>query len=121
MAMPRSMALDIARGMHEQGKCEFGPNVEFILLIGVELVVNSVPREVRKQLSAAVKAGKLGHLKKEPHKPEAYFHPNSRQEAIHQRNKNYDLVMSASRGAMAINHGDGEGPRVQFTDLDPNR
>ena len=102
MATSRSVALEIAQGLHEKGECEFGPNVEMIRIAGVELVVNSIPREVRAQLNAAVKAGKLGHLKKERHKPEAYFHPNSRQEAIHQRNKNYDLVMSASRGVLSI-------------------
>ena len=105
--MSRSTALEIAQGMHEKGECEFGPNVEIVLLVGVELVTASMPREVRKQMSAAVKAGKLGHLKKEGHKPEAYFHPNSRQEAIHQRNKHEDAVRRISHGALAINHGDG--------------
>lgn len=107
MAISRSTALEIARGLHEQGKCEFGPNVEMVLLVGVELITASMPREVRKQMNAAVKAGKLCHLKKEGHKPEAYFHPNSRQEAIHQRNKHEDAVRRISHGALAINHGDG--------------
>lgn len=62
-------------------------NVQIVRLMGVRIIRGKVPRDIRKALNAAVKEGKLGHLKKEGLKPEVYFHPNSRQNAIAERNK----------------------------------
>ncbi|WP_250439368.1 hypothetical protein [Delftia tsuruhatensis] len=39
------------------------------------LLVSRLPGDVRRALNAAVKRGDLGHMKKDGHKPEAYFHP----------------------------------------------
>jgi len=63
-------------GQVENG--EFTPmeaNVEIVLRQRVMLVTQSIPRDVRKVLNAAVKEGRLGHIKKSGYKPEAYFHP----------------------------------------------
>jgi hypothetical protein len=54
----------------------FGPNVQNILVQGTRVIRGRIPAEVRKELSAAVKAGALGHLKREGLKPEIFFHPD---------------------------------------------
>lgn len=55
---------------------DFGPNVEQILAQGMRVIRGKVPAQVRKELAAAVKAGVLGHLRKDGSKPEVYFHPD---------------------------------------------
>lgn len=50
-------------------------NVEKVRLQRVLLVIGRLTADLRKTLNAAVKAGELGHMKKDGHKPEAYFHP----------------------------------------------
>lgn len=61
---------------------EFGPNVSRILAQGSLVVRGRIPAQVRKQLSAAVKAGALGRLPKDGLKPEIYFHPDHKHGAI---------------------------------------
>ena len=55
---------------------EFGPNVEQILAQATRVVRVKIPASVRAELRAAVKAGVLGHLKKDGLKPEIFFHPD---------------------------------------------
>lgn len=67
-------------------------NVEMVRVKRVDLVTSRLPADVRRAYNAAVKAGKLGHMKKDGHKPEAYFHPTfdylARQErAQHERQR----------------------------------
>lgn len=62
-------------------------NVEMVLIKRTKLVTNAVPRAVRKALMVAVKAGTLGHIKKEGHKPEAFFHPAFKYLAVAARNE----------------------------------
>ena len=50
-------------------------NVELIRIQRFRLITNSLPKNVRKALNEAVKNGELGHMKKEGHKPECYYHP----------------------------------------------
>lgn len=50
-------------------------NVELVRIQRFRLVTNSLPQDVRRALNQAVKAGTLGHMKKDGHKPECYFHP----------------------------------------------
>lgn len=50
-------------------------NVQMILCQRVRLIFGKIPMAVRRSLNAAVKAGEVGHMKKEGHKPEAYYHP----------------------------------------------
>lgn len=51
-------------------------NVEMIRIERFRLITGRVPRDIRALLNAAVKDGRLGHLPKDGHKPEAYFHPS---------------------------------------------
>lgn len=50
-------------------------NVQMVRNERVRVVVNSLPTNLRKALNSAVRAGELGHIKKDGHKPECYFHP----------------------------------------------
>ena len=61
-------------------------NVEMVLRMRFRLV-GKMPAQVRKSLSAAVKAKTLGHMKKDGMKPEAYFHPNFAYLATAERNR----------------------------------
>ena len=61
---------------------DFGPNVANILAHGSRTIIGKVPAQVRNDLRAAVKAGVLGHLKKDGLKPEVFFHPVHRASAI---------------------------------------
>lgn len=51
-------------------------NVLKVRMERVSLVTSRIPAQVRRALNEAVKRGELGHIKKDGHKPEAYFHPN---------------------------------------------
>lgn len=62
-------------------------NVEMVKLQRYRMVINSLPAAVRKALNAAVKRGELGHMKKEGHKPECYFHPTFQYLAVAERNR----------------------------------
>lgn len=50
-------------------------NVEMVRAERVRVINSIVPADIRKTLNAAVKAGSLGHMRKEGLKPEVYFHP----------------------------------------------
>lgn len=50
-------------------------NVQMVRDQRYRMVINSLPTAVRKALNAAVRSGELGHMKKDGHKPECYFHP----------------------------------------------
>jgi hypothetical protein len=64
------------------GPSDFGPNVEQILAKATRVVRGSIRRRVRAELMTAVKAGVLGRLKKDGLKPEIFFHPDHKNEAI---------------------------------------
>ncbi len=49
---------------------------------GIRVIVGKIPSDVRKALNEAVKAGKLGHLKKKGLRPEIYHHINARARAL---------------------------------------
>jgi hypothetical protein len=66
---------------------DFGPNVANILVGGSRVIHGRIPAEVRKQLRDAVKAGVLGHLKKDGLKPEIFFHPSHKNGAIERQNR----------------------------------
>ena len=62
-------------------------NVMKVRCARVEVVANSLPREVRTAYNAAVKAGELGHMKKDGRKPEVYYHPTFEHLANAERNR----------------------------------
>lgn len=61
---------------------EYGPNVEQILVRAHRVIRGRIPAQVRKELMVAVKAGVLGHLKRDGLKPEIFFHPDHKNGAI---------------------------------------
>ncbi|MCW8021887.1 hypothetical protein [Pseudomonas aeruginosa] len=76
-------------------------NVQMVRNDRFRMVINSLPASVRKALNAAVKTGELGHMKKDGHKPECYFHPTFKYLAVEARNKRECEVARASRSALA--------------------
>lgn len=76
---------------------EYGPNVEQILVRGSRVIRGRVPAQVRKELSAAVKAGVLGRLKKDGLKPEVFFNPNNKMSAteVQRREAEYSVACIA--------------------------
>lgn len=66
---------------------DYGKNVEQILSQGTKVVVGKIPAGVRKELREAVKAGVLGHLKKDGLKPEIFFHPHHKNGAIERQKR----------------------------------
>jgi len=64
-----------------------GPNVERVRAQSIMVVRGSIPREVRRELSAGVKAGVLGHLRKDGLKPEIYFHPDHQSGALERQKR----------------------------------
>ena len=75
-------------------------NVEMVRSDRFRMVINSLPASVRKALNAAVKTGELGHMKKECHKPECYYHPTFKYLAIEARNRREREIVGASRSVM---------------------
>lgn len=81
-------AREYATDQLKQGKLTVAEaNVLMIQLEGVRIVSNKLPLAVRKALNAAVKAGELGHIKKEGLKPEVYHHKNARPRALEIRER----------------------------------
>jgi hypothetical protein len=85
--MDRMSAIEITEGLAERGELEVGKNVHVVQLMGVMLVAGRIPRDVRAELMAAVKAGQIGHIKKEGLAPEAFHHKNARANALDARAK----------------------------------
>lgn len=76
-------------------------NVQMVRNDRFRLVINGIPSDVRKALNEAVKAGVLGRLKKDGHKPECYYHPTFKYLAVAARNDREKEVLRVSRTAMA--------------------
>lgn len=74
-------------------------HVEQVKCRRVLLCTSRVPADVRKALNTAVKAGTLGHMKKDGHKPEAYFHPTFEYLAKAERNEH---VADVARALAAV-------------------
>lgn len=75
--MNQQQALSYAKDMIEKGMTVADANIEVVRMMGVRIVQSGLTRDTRAALNAGVKTGRLGHLKKDGTKPEAYFHPNS--------------------------------------------
>lgn len=76
-------------------------NVEKVKMMRVQLVTCKMPSRVRKALNDAVKRGELAHVKKDGHKPEAYYHPTFDYLAKAER-KTYELdTLKAIAGVVA--------------------
>lgn len=75
-------------------RSDYGPNVEQILSQATRVVRGRIPREVRRELSLAVRAGVLGHLKRDGLKPEVFFHPDHRHGALERQAKEAAYAVS---------------------------
>jgi hypothetical protein len=93
-------ATQYAIDMRDKGETTT-PNVEVVRMMGVRIIRSTLPKQVRDELRAAVKAGRLGHLKKEGLRPEAFYHPNSWAIALERRDAEARQSISAISGIMA--------------------
>ena len=82
---------DIERVIHNETLTVDQKNVELIRVKRFTLCTSKIPASVRRALNAALKNGELGHVKKDGHKPEAYFHPT------------FEYLMVGARNAHAEN------------------
>lgn len=80
----------------------FGPNVVDILCRGSRVIAGRIPAQVRAQLRAAVKAGVLGHLKKDGLKPEIFFNPDHKHGAIERQKREAEYSVSCIASVMAV-------------------
>lgn len=80
---------------------DFGPNVSRILVQATHVVHGRIPAEVRRQLSAAVKAGVLGRLRKDGLKPEIFFHPAHKNGAIDRQKREAAYSVGCIAGVLA--------------------
>ena len=81
---------------------EFGPNVEQILAQATRVVRGKIPASVRAELRAAVKAGVLGHLKKDGLTPEIFFHPDHKNGAKDRPIREAQYAAECIAGVIAI-------------------
>jgi hypothetical protein len=81
---------------------EFGPNVEQILAQATRVVRGRIPAQVRKELMAAVKAGALGHLKKDGLKPEIFFHPDHKNGAVERQAREAEYAIGCISTVLAV-------------------
>lgn len=80
---------------------DFGPNVEDILCRATRVIRGPIPARVRAELRAAVKAGVLGHLKKNGLKPEIFFHPDHKHGAKERQVREAAYAVDCISGVMA--------------------
>lgn len=70
-------------------------NIMMVLFERVRVIEGRIPASVRKALNAAVKEGRLGHMKKDGFKPEVYYHPKFKTMAIDERNEYHNQALSS--------------------------
>lgn len=75
-------------------------NVEKVRIQRVLLVTSRIPASARKALNDAVKNGRLGHVKKDGYKPEAYYHPSFDYLVPGERNKHAEETLRAAARVM---------------------
>lgn len=75
-------------------------NVEQVRMKRVHLVTSPIPASARKALNAAVKSGHLRHIKKDGHKPEAYYHPSFEYMVPGERNRHAEETLRAAAKVM---------------------
>jgi len=96
--MGRQQALQYTMDALEKGELQRGQaNVFMTQLMGVRVIESRLPREVRSELMAAVKAGELGHMKKDGMKPEVFFHKNAGADAAEIRARRLESSINALR------------------------
>lgn len=81
---------------------DFGPNVEQILVSATRVIRGKIPAQVRKELREAVKAGVLGHLKKDGLKPEIFYHPDHKHGAIERQKREAEYSVGCIASVIAV-------------------
>ncbi|WP_343302889.1 hypothetical protein AAHN97_15185 [Chitinophaga niabensis] len=98
----RQTAIEYATDQLQQGNITADQaNVMAVQIEGVRVICGKVPSSVRKALNAAVKAGELGHIKKEGLKPEVYHHKNARANALEERERVFRRAIESIKGVFA--------------------
>ncbi len=93
-------------------------NVQLVRIKRVRLVIGRMVAPVRKVLNEAVKRGELGHVMKDGHKPEAYYHPTFKYLADQER-RNYERdVLKALAGVVARPFEQTEGSPTERAEPD---
>lgn len=64
-----------------------GRNAELIRAAATRVIRGTMPRQVRTELMAAVKAGYLGRIAKDGLKPEIFFHPDHKNGAVERQQR----------------------------------
>lgn len=80
----------------------YGPNVEQIRAQASRVVRGRIPAQVRKELSAAVKAGHLGRLAKDGLKPEIFFHPDHKHGAMDRQRREAEYAIGCIATVIAV-------------------
>jgi len=70
-------------------------NVMMVLFERARVIQGRTPASVRKALNAAVKEGRLGHMKKDGLKPEVYYHPKFKNIAIAKRKEHESQALAS--------------------------
>lgn len=70
-------------------------NVMMVLFERVRVIEGRTPATVRKALNAAVKEGRLGHMKKDGLKPEVYYHPRFKNIALGARKEHESQALAS--------------------------
>lgn len=79
----------------------YGPNVEAIRAQASRVIRGKIPAQIRKELSAAVKAGHLGRLPKKGLLPEIFFHPDHRNGAIERQKREAEYAVKCIASVVA--------------------
>lgn len=79
----------------------FGPNVENIRFQATRVIRGRIPAQVRRELSAAVKAGYLGRLAKKGLAPEIFFHPDHKNGAVERQRREFEYSANLIKNAFA--------------------
>ena len=104
--MSHQNTVEHLRELMRQGMSCDEANVELVRSERVRLIRNKIPKQIRKALNSAVRIGKLRHMPKDGHKPEAYYHPEFEYLASGKRAEVRDEVLQALSRYAGFSSGD---------------
>lgn len=78
-----------------------GRNAELIRAQAMRVIQCPMPRQVRAELMAAVKAGYLGRAAKDGLKPEVFFHPDHKNGAVERQQREAAYAIECIRKVVA--------------------
>lgn len=104
--------------IHARYTDSFGPNVQQILVQATRVIRGKVPSQVRAELRAAVKAGALGHLKKDGLKPEVFYHPDHKHGAIELQRREGEYAIGCISSVMCTPAAARDGMQALGIDVE---